>query len=268
MTKLSIGQAWEETKAITAREGRLLGAVALALVALPSVVSGLVAPGGLLSPQPRPAWATAILILASLIALAGQLALIRLALGPATTVGEAIGHGLRRMPIYLLAVVLAACAIMLASLPLGFILAALGVQLEGESLPVTPATVLVGLAYLALILFLFVRLLMAGPVASAEAAGPIAILKRSWALTSGQWWRLFGFIVLFLIAAAVAQLAIGATIGTLVVALLGPLKPLSASALLVSLVGALIAAAVTVFLTTMLARIYVQLSGAEPIKGI
>ena len=32
--------------------------------------------------------------------LAGQLALIRLALGPSITVGGAIAHGVRRMPIY------------------------------------------------------------------------------------------------------------------------------------------------------------------------
>ena len=42
-------------------------------------------------------------ILASLIAIAGQLALIRLALSPSITVGGAIGHGIHRLPIYFLA---------------------------------------------------------------------------------------------------------------------------------------------------------------------
>jgi hypothetical protein len=260
MAILSISKAWDETKAIAARDGRLLGAVALALVAFPSVVAGLVAPGGLLTQQPKSLWASVIVILASLIALAGQLALIRLALGPTITVAEAIGHGLRRMPIYLLAVLLVACGLVLAALPFGGVLAAAGVPLDGESLPATPVTILVGLVYLALICFVFVRLLMASPVASAERIGPIAIILRSWELSSGQWWRLFGFILVFLIGAAVIQLAIGATVGSVVVILLGPLKPLSASALLVSLVSAFVGAAITVLLMTMLARIYVQLA--------
>ena len=44
MHKLSISRAWDETKAIFARDGRLLVAVALALVVLPMVVLGLAVP--------------------------------------------------------------------------------------------------------------------------------------------------------------------------------------------------------------------------------
>jgi hypothetical protein len=38
MSKLSLSHAWEETKAILARDGNLLGTVALALVVLPQAV--------------------------------------------------------------------------------------------------------------------------------------------------------------------------------------------------------------------------------------
>ena len=54
---------------------------------------------------------------------------------------------------------------------------------------------------------------MSAPVASAEAAGPIAIIRRSWTLTSGHWWHLFGFLLLFFIGAIVLLLAVSAAAG-------------------------------------------------------
>src|SRR5690242_18354965 len=104
MRALSLSQAWDETKAIITRDGRLFGSVALALIALPGVVEGLVAPGGV--DRSTPWWIDLVMLIGSLIALAGQLALIRLALGPSVTVGGAIAHGMRRLPIYLVAAVL------------------------------------------------------------------------------------------------------------------------------------------------------------------
>ena len=74
MRQLSISAAWEETRAILARDGGLLMTVALALIALPSVVSGLINPGGM-SSGGGSMWADLIAFIASVIALAGQLAL-------------------------------------------------------------------------------------------------------------------------------------------------------------------------------------------------
>ena len=47
---------------------------------------------------------------------------------------------------------------------------------------------------------------MTSPVASEETVGPIGIIRRSWELTRGNWWRLFGFIVLFLLGQRVSAL--------------------------------------------------------------
>ena len=44
MSRVSISRAWDETKAIFSRDGRLLVAVALALFVLPVVIVGLVMP--------------------------------------------------------------------------------------------------------------------------------------------------------------------------------------------------------------------------------
>src|SRR5215212_11886131 len=93
MAALSISQAWDETREVLARDGRLIGAVALALVLLPETVSGVIAPP---AAQP-PSWMPLVQILVLLAGIVAQIAIIRLALGPATSVGEAISHGLKRL---------------------------------------------------------------------------------------------------------------------------------------------------------------------------
>ncbi|HUG45221.1 MAG TPA: hypothetical protein VMK31_01755, partial [Sphingomicrobium sp.] len=79
MAALSISQAWEESKARIASDGRLMLAVAFALIALPMSVTGLVSPK---SSGEEMTLISALLFLASsLLAMIGQLAIIRLAIG-------------------------------------------------------------------------------------------------------------------------------------------------------------------------------------------
>ena len=263
MRGLSISAAWEETKAVVERDGQLFVSVALALVALPAAIAGLVAPGGLLSMTPQPLWVTTVYFVAFVISLAGQLALVRLAIGPSVTVGGAIAHGMRRMPIYLLSLLLIGCAMIAVAIPFGVALAVAGVPVKEDSIPLTPTTFLVGGLYLALLLFVTVRMLMAAAAASSEPIGPVKIIRRSWHLTAHHWWILFGFFLAYMIAQILVQLAVGATVGSLAVLLLGRPEPLSVSALVMALAQSLVTAALTTLFAVMLARIYVQLAGGE-----
>ena len=77
-----------------------------------------------------------------------------------------------------------------------------------------PASLVAALLFIAIFVFLFVRLVMASPIASAEAIGPVAILRRSWRLTEGHWWPLFGFLLVFFIGAGIVAVAIGSAAGT------------------------------------------------------
>src|SRR5947199_4811425 len=149
MRHLSLSQAWDETKAIIARDGRLFVSVALALVALPAAITGLLSPKGVGSVSTS-WWIDLVVVVASLIALAGQLALIRLALGPSITVGGAIGHGIRRMPIYLLAVVLILAVLFVAAIPFAVVLTLLGVPLPANGVPAAPPALVAALLYAAL----------------------------------------------------------------------------------------------------------------------
>lgn len=260
MRVLSVSKAWDETKAIVARDGQLFVAVALALVALPTAVTGVITPSSAANVNTA-LWIDVLIIACSLIALAGQLALIRLAIGPSIAVGAAIAHGLRRMPIYFLAVLLICIVLAAVAIPLAFVLTAAGVQVDPARPEWSPALAIGVLAYFAFACFIGVRMLMAAPAASAEHIGPITTIRRSWSLTTGHWWQLFAFLLMFFIGAIVLLLAINSAVGLAATIALGPVKPMSASALVVALIQSLASAAVSTLFAVMLARVYVQLAG-------
>ena len=265
MSALSISRAWDETKARIAADGKLIMVVAAALVALPALVAGVVSPS---SAEVEPTLTGAIVILvASIIAIIGQLAIIRLAIGPTVSVGEAIGHGARRMPVYFVAAILILIALFVAAIPFYAVLVATGVELDERAIVTSPLALLLGCLYLLVICFFAIRMIMSTPVASEESVGPIGILRRSWELTRGHWWRLFGFLLLFVIAAVILMMAIGWAVGFVAIILLGPVEPMSASALVIAIVEAIVNAAVTAVLAVMLARIYLQLSGHAPAEA-
>jgi hypothetical protein len=107
--------------------------------------------------------------------------------------------------------------------------------------------------------FVWTRMMLSNAIAAVESGGPIAILKRSWRLTGPWFWPLLGFVVLSFVLATVVSFAAQAVFGIPIFALAGPPRPGSLSAVLILLVSAAINSIVTVFLTTMIARVYAQL---------
>jgi hypothetical protein len=261
MHSLSISEAWEESRVILTRDGRLFVSVALALLALPALVSGLANPDGMVRTS-APLWVSIVSIVAYLVALAGQLSLARLALGPSTTVGAAISHGVHRMPVYFLSVCILVAIMFVAAIPFAIALAAMGVPMSASGkVPVTPAILVAGILYLALLCFVLVRMVTGAAVASAEHLNSLDILKRSWALTTGHFWRLFLFLLLFFVAASLVSFGVTAGLGVVVRLFIGPVQPMSVAAILITLIHALLNAAVVTVLMVMIARIYVQLAG-------
>ena len=265
MSRLSISKAWEESKVIAEKDGRLIGAVALALVTFPALISGLVAPKGLFD-QTVPGWALGVGLVASIIGVAGQLAIVRLAIGPSTTVGDAIAHGLKRMPVYVVAAFILFCGLIILAIPMAAVLLATGAPMDEASLKASPTFALLACVYFGVALFFGVRMLMMSPATSSEQIGPIRIIARSWKLTQGHWWRLFGFLVIFTVGALVAMMVVATTIGLIVNAVIGPVEPLSASAAVMALAQGLVNAGVTGLLAVMLARIYLQLAAPETVS--
>lgn len=237
--------------AVLARDSRLFVAVALALFVLPGLVLDVSMPDVVVGQFPRAGPWIAIGLVALLIWLVGQLAVIRLAMEPHVAVGEAIMHALKRLVPYVLSAFLWLVPILI----LGSVLSAF-LEVNRNHPSVAGAVALIVVA-----VFLAVRLILSSVVASAEEVGPLSILQRSWNLTRGNWWRLFAFVLLFWIGALCLLWAVESVGGVVVRLAVEDSGPRSLGGLLISIISQLISALLSVACFVMLARIYVQLSG-------
>lgn len=262
MAQLSLSRAWEDTRDIFARDGGLLIAVALALFVLPETIVGLITPpmGTVMTPLGRVVW-----LIGVLIGLIGQLALVRLALGPSTTVGHAIQHGARRFLPTVAALFLLGVALAVIVIPLMILVMKAGiveVPVEGQAPP--PSFALFAIIVAVVALLVSVKFTMSVPVSTAEQPGPLAILKRSWRLTAGHYWRLLGFIALLLVTTLIVLLAAQSVGGILAQLVGGRIAPFTLGALVLALFQGVASAAVTTLFAVMAARIYLQLVAGGP----
>jgi len=203
----------------------------------------------------------------------GQLALIRLALGPSTTVGDAISHGARRFPAALGAIVLLVIIMAVIVIPLMAVLALLfGVDPSQMGSQPSPRLSLLLLIMCLVVLAVSVRFTLISPVASAEAIGPLAIIKRAWGLTKGHYWRVLGLVLLLLVAALALLMTAGVLGGLLARIVSSDIAPFSIAALIVSLLAGVAQGAFSVLASVMLARVYAALAGGAeasvPSSGI
>lgn len=259
MSKLSLSRAWEETTAVLARDGRLFLAVALALFVLPGLILNVTVPVAHAGEFPPAGSWMAVALVALLISLVGQMAVIRLAIGH-VAVGEAIMHGVRRVPFYIAATLLWLVPILLIGSALYAYL------LANQSKPSIAASLAL-ILLCALFAFVAVRLMLSSAVASAENIGPIAILRRSWELSKGNWWRLFVFLLLFGIGALALLWAVDSVAGLVIRVIVEDAGPRSLGGLLISIVSQLLSGLLSVVLFVMLARIYVQRAEGGPVES-
>jgi len=188
--------------------------------------------------------------------LIGVVAISRLALGPTVTVGAAIGLGLRRALPLVAASVLWALPFMLLFV---LLLAPYASQPEAAPTLVSLIVLVLMIAYVVV----GIHMILITPLAANEGTNPIQIIRRSWQLTRGHWWKLFGFFLLFFVALGALLLAVTSVTGTFATLAGGGLEPLSVSRLLVSLAGQLVSAGGLILVIVMLTRIYAQLSAGE-----
>jgi hypothetical protein len=254
MTKLSLSRAWDETRSVLSRDGRLFASVALAIVVLPQTIVGLLMP---VSPGERQGLALILLLAILVFGFIAQIALCRLAIGPSTTVGAAIARGLSRMPALLGAFLLLMVLLFLIMIPLVILMGVMGLVSSTAGAQPPIAAVLI---VLVVMLIAYAVFQLAIPAAAAEAGGPMHLLKRSWQLAKGNYLRLLGFVAVMFVGLLVVLMVGQFALGSMIIAALGQPEHLSLSALLISLVAALIQALFTVILATMLTRIYAQLA--------
>lgn len=263
MPKLSLSQAWEETKSVLAHDGRLFVSVALALIVLPQTVIGLAAPR---SGPESSVLAAALVGIAIIVGLAAQIALNRLAIGPSTTVGAAIGRGFSRTPALIGSLAILSVGMFIILIPVVLAFGALGFIPDSRSGQEASTGVLFAIVTLAALTYAIFQLMV--PVAAAEHGGSVHLLSRSWQLSRGSYWRLLAFVILVFIGLLVVLLAGQYGLGSVIAMALGPADPLSLSALVISLAVSLIQAGFAVVFAVMLARLYLQLAGSGAQAGV
>ncbi len=261
MANLSISSAWNETTGIVKRNAQLLFPIAFLLIALPTVMlqAAMPAEGG-----EAPAFSLLALLLfpvLMILSMIGGIAISYLALRPQASGGEALSRGTKRFLPLLGAMVVLIVGMIILSLP--FILLAFfavgGEAATAETLG--GAALLVVLLWIVALIAIWVRLMLVTPVAAGEEVGPIAIIKRSWALTAGHFWKLLGFVILVAILFIVVTLAITAIGGLLIYAVVGTPDPGSLASFFLLLLGAVVNTVITVYFTSLIARVYAQLAG-------
>ena len=264
MVNVSVTAAWNETAAFVKREARLLFPLAFMLIALPVALLQALTPAAAEGEMPPAGAWLALIPLVMVASGIGNIAIAYLAVRPNQSVSAAINRGARRI-LPLFGAVLLLLLVLLVALFLASMIAALAVPGAAEGAKTgqpTPAfgiaMLVVALLLLPLILFAAGRLMLMTPVAAAEDGGPIAIIRRSWELSAGYFWKLLGALVLMLIATWVVMFAAQAVFGSLIILLAGQPRPGNTSAFLIILVRAALNTVIAVYFYTMIARIYAQ----------
>jgi membrane-anchored glycerophosphoryl diester phosphodiesterase (GDPDase) len=266
--KLSITTAWNEASAFVKQEGGTLFLIAFALLALPGIIFQVAfqpytaalmptTPGT--PPDLSPLMSALpifllLLIPLMLLSMWGQLTISTLALRRETVIGSAFGHALRRLLPLLGAVIIWAVAVTLLVVPIAALMVA-GVRSGHPGVPL-----LLVFALMLFMIFVSVRLLVMTPLAAAEPAGPVEILRRSWRATAGHFWKLFGFVALITIAFLVVAMVAAIFVGIIVTLVGGPPLPGSLSFVVVQLIMGVLRAVFFTYFVVTLARIYAQLS--------
>jgi hypothetical protein len=255
MSSLSISAAWDQTRDIIARDGKLLVTVALALIVLPETVFAVI--GAPVGPQASGLSITTYFIVI-LLGIAAQIALNRLAIGPAVTVGSAIATGFRRLASVAVVGVLLVIAIMIVAVALLLILSAVGavtMPTPGQA----PPSLVAMLVLVIVLAFAIFQLVI--PLAAVETANPFRLIARAWALSRHNYLRLLGFVVIVFIGLTLIVLATQLGLGSVIVLTLGRPNPGSLSALALGIIAGIIQAGFTIVTAVMIARIYLQLAG-------
>lgn len=253
--KLSIGRAWDETRGILRSDGGPILAIALALAVLPGAILETASPSALRG-NDAPMWVGIAGLLTALLSLASQLAVSRIALGPPTTVGGALGQAFRRMPALFGALLLVITPFVLL---VGGIGLSQGTGFNAQNLP--PALAFPLLAILLAGLFVLVRLMFLTPLAADGESGPIALLKEAWALSRGRFGKLVLMLLLLMLVAALLLLALGGALSAVLILALGDVAPFNLSAVLVALVQQVLATIVSLLFVITVCRLYVQVRG-------
>lgn len=209
---VSIGAAWTEARDFIRREAGLVFPVALLFIAIPIALIFEAIPTELRqAPVPGvghpqiPGTSLLLIAACSVVMVGGTLACYALAVKPGISLGEALAHGFRRLPVAIGSALVVGVAL---GLPM-VLLSAASPQLGA-------------LVMLVAALLLSAKLLLINVVIVDRPCGPVDALRASWALSRGNLGRLLMFVIGISIPVMLAQTVAEVLLGLAGLALGGP----------------------------------------------
>jgi hypothetical protein len=194
MARVSFTEVWDQTRAFVTKELSLLTPVALSCFAVPLLVLSMIVPAPPAASTP-PTFASWMIwpIPLFIIEIFGWLTLVALALVPAISVGEAMRRALTRLPVALgvLAILFVAAFIIISILG---IVATIVTLAAGSGKNATMSLFLI--LAIAALLIVMTRLSVLWPTVVDGQDGPIKSVQRTLQLTAGEFWHLFGLLLL------------------------------------------------------------------------
>lgn len=270
-----MNRTWSATLALLSANGQLLAIIAgvflllpgtLFYVALPDVMTTLANqtnpdPDQVLAMLRAAAVPMVVMGLVMFVAqMIGYLAMIALMGDDRPTVGEALRRALAYLPttigvtlLLLLGYVLVALA---CALVLGLIIA--GATAVGGTVLAGVLAFLGVIAMMGVIFYFATRFILTMPIIALDGiTGPLAVCKRSWALTKSNALKIFFFYVLIFAAYIVIAMILSSVFGVVA----GLLGNGTGAALVLGLSNGLIGAAVAMLFSAIMVAMHRQLSG-------
>jgi len=258
---ISIEQGLSALQRFVAREWQLALPLALAFLALPPLIVGLIVQPMLRGVTPTitamralgltmPAWVTPLMFAAGLVTIIGAMALQALVLLPRISVAEAIVTALRRSPAWLGAAVILFGALFAVLIVVGILVSTLP---SGASLLVIATLIGMIVAGICMIAIM--------PLIVDKGFGPVAALREGFAFYRGQIVRLIGGLFVFLAGAWVLGMAINVALGSVVLLVARLLGQPELGNTLVALLGALLSAVEWGTFYLLVACFYLQRTG-------
>lgn len=256
--KLKVGQALGEVGERMRRDGGKFLTIALAFTLMPTLLVGLRFPQG---PKADDTIWLPLLTVVVILGFVGHAAIQRLTYGTGEQIGQAV-RASGRPALRVLA------AVVLLFLPVAILLVPFipGYQSGDPALQGPAATAMMLILLIAL--FPLSRMLLLQPAAAIEKGSFFGLFRRSWQLTKGNNWKLYGLVLLFLVLLALISTVAQQALGSVVLLAFGQPKAWSVSALLLSLLTQLAQMAVTLPFVMLLARLYAQATGDAPAVAV
>ena len=255
-----MNQVWEDAVAFIKRESALLVPLALATLLAGDVVGALARPA---TSGAQPSLLGNFAVLAAAIwSIVGQLSITALVLKPGSSVGEAIGAGVKRLGKVLLVALLLGLVLALAMLPVVAALVSGGFNpAVPDSVRNVPTWAAVYTGFLAIVTAWFAaRLMLINPLLVDRNPGALEAIKTGFALTRGIVAQIIVVLIIYLVVLVIMLNAVRFVAGSLFALLAGAVGSPFLGTVLTALASGLVATALSMVAAVYIAMLYRRVS--------